>query len=65
MTQKTTGMPSVFAVASSWRVIWKLPSPSIATTVARRAPTFAPMAAGTQKPIVPRPPELIQLRGRS
>ena len=50
-------------VASSWAVIWKQPSPSMATTSSPGRPTWAPMAAGTAKPIVPAPPELIQLRG--
>ena len=52
-------------VASSWLVIWKQPSPSIAHTVASGRPTFAPIAAGIEKPMVPRPPELIQVRGCS
>ena len=34
-------------VTSSWLVIWKQPSPSIAHTVASGRPTLAPMAAGT------------------
>ena len=50
-------------VASSWLVIWKHPSPSMDHTVVSGRPTFAPIAAGTEKPIVPRPPELIHLRG--
>ena len=33
------------------------------TTSSSGRPTLAPMAAGTPKPIVPRPPELIQLPG--
>src|SRR5919106_1253773 len=33
------------------------------TTVSSGQPTFAPIAAGRPKPIVPRPPELIQRRG--
>ena len=41
------GMPSTAQVTSSWLVIWKQPSPSIAHTVASGRPTFAPMAAGT------------------
>ena len=60
-----TGMPSSAQVASSWLVIWKQPSPSIAQTVVSGMPTFAPIAAGTAKPIVPSPPELIQVRGFS
>ncbi len=59
------GMPSIAQVASSWLVIWKQPSPSMDQTVASGRPTLAPIAAGTEKPIVPRPPELIQVRGFS
>ncbi len=58
-------MPSRAQVASSWLVIWKHPSPSIAHTVASGQPTLAPIAAGTAKPMVPSPPELIQVRGCS
>ena len=57
------GRCSIAQVASSWAVIWKQPSPSMATTSSPGLPTCAPIAAGTAKPIVPRPPELIQLRG--
>ena len=42
-----TGMPSIAQVASSWLVIWKQPSPSIAQTAASGRPTLAPIAAGT------------------
>ena len=59
------GMSLIAQVASSWLVIWKQPSPSIAQTVASGRPTLAPIAAGTAKPIVPRPPELIQVLGFS
>ena len=52
-------------VANSWLVIWKHPSPSTAHTVVSGRPTLAPMAAGTAKPIVPSPPELSQVPGRS
>jgi len=55
-----TGMPSTEQVASSWLVIWKQPSPSIAHTAASGRPTLAPIAAGTAYPMVPRPPELSQ-----
>ena len=41
------GMPSIAQVASSWLVIWKQPSPSIAQTVVSGRPTLAPIAAGT------------------
>ena len=60
-----TGMPSIAQVASSWLVIWKQPSPSIAHTCASGRPTLAPIAAGTANPIVPAPPELIQVLGFS
>ena len=59
------GMSLIVQVASSWLVIWKHPSPSMAQTVASGRATFAPIAAGTAYPIVPRPPELIQVRGFS
>ena len=49
------GMLLMTQVASSWLVIWKQPSPSIAHTVRSGSPTWAPMAAGTAYPIVPRP----------
>ena len=41
------GMSLMAQVASSWLVIWKQPSPSIAHTVASGRPTLAPIAAGT------------------
>ena len=59
------GMSLIAQVASSWLVIWKQPSPSIAQTVVSGRPTLAPIAAGTAKPMVPRPPELIQVFGFS
>ena len=65
ITATLIGMSLIAQVASSWLVIWKQPSPSIAQTVASGRPTFAPIAAGTAKPIVPRPPELIQVPGCS
>ena len=54
-------MRSVAAVTSSCAVIWKHPSPSTAQTVRSGLPTFAPIAAGTENPMVPRPPELTQV----
>ncbi|SLF21645.1 Uncharacterised protein [Mycobacteroides abscessus subsp. massiliense] len=59
------GTPSMAQVASSWLVIWKQPSPSMAHTSASGRAILAPMAAGTAKPMVPRPPELSQVRGFS
>ena len=53
-------IPYILAVASSCIVIWKQPSPSMLITVASGRPTFAPIAAGTPKPIVPRPPDVSQ-----
>ena len=65
MTATLIGILLIAQVASSWLVIWKQPSPSIAHTTLSGQPTWAPMAAGTAKPIVPRPPELIQVIGFS
>ena len=59
------GMPSIAQVASSWLVIWKQPSPSMHQTTASGTAIFAPIAAGTAKPIVPSPPELSHVRGFS
>ena len=42
------GMLLMTQVASSWLVIWKQPSPSIAHTVRSGSATFAPIAAGTE-----------------
>ena len=42
----TIGSCSSTAVASSWHVIWKQPSPSTQTTVASGRAAFAPIAAG-------------------
>ena len=61
MIAVTNGMFSVVEVASSCAVIWKQPSPSIAITRRSGMPAAAPSAAGTANPIVPRPPELIQV----
>ena len=57
------GMPSIAQVTSSWLVIWKQPSPSIAQTVVSGRPTLAPIAAGTAYPMVPAPPEFSQVYG--
>src|SRR6476620_11449417 len=64
-TATLMGIRSMAAVTSSCAVIWKQPSPSTAHTVLPGMPTLAPMAAGTEKPMVPRPPELIQVYGSS
>ena len=58
-----TGIFSTVAVTSSWAVIWKQPSPSIAHTMRSGWAALAPIAAGTEKPMVPRPPELTQVYG--
>ena len=47
ITATLIGMPSIAQVASSWLVIWKQPSPSMAHTTVSGQPTFAPIAAGT------------------
>ncbi len=65
MTATLIGMPSMAQVASSWLVIWKQPSPSMHHTTVSGRPIFAPIAAGTAKPIVPSPPELSHERGFS
>ena len=58
-----TGMRSWTRVISSWNVIWKPPSPVIAQVSRSGRPSAAPIAAGTEKPIVPSPPELTWLFG--
>ena len=52
-------------VASSWLVIWKQPSPSMAQTSVSGRAILAPMAAGIANPMVPSPPEFSQVRGFS
>jgi len=60
-----TGSPYIWAVESSCRVISNEPSPAMSITSSSGRATWAPMAAGRPKPIVPSPPEVIQRRGRS
>ena len=60
-----TGSCSWTAVASSCTLSSSEPSPVTHTTAASGHATCAPSAAGRPKPIVPRPPEVIQRRGRS
>ena len=56
------GMPSIAQVASSWLVIWKQPSPSIAHTRRVRAGRpWRPSRPGPRSPWCPAPPELIQV----
>ena len=52
-------------VASSGIVIWNPPSPTTTQTSASGRAIFAPIAAGSAKPIVPRPPDVISERGSS
>ena len=47
MTATLIGISFNVQVASSWFVIWKHPSPSIAQTTRSGWATFAPIAAGT------------------
>ena len=51
------------ATASSWMVICSEPSPATQITSESGHATWAPTAEGRPKPIVPRPPELIQWFG--
>ena len=53
------------AVARSCSVIWNEPSPSMPMTSSPGRPSWMPMAAGRQKPMVPRPPEVMNWRGAS
>ena len=46
-------------VPSSWMVIWNPPSPITAITSLSGSPILAPSAAGSAKPMVPSPPEVI------
>ena len=52
-------------VASSHCVIWKPPSPATTQTSASGRAILAPMAAGSAKPMVPSPPEVMSVRGFS
>ena len=52
-------------VESSCRHIWIDDSPVTQATVAPGFAICTPIAAGRPKPMVPRPPELIQRRGWS
>ena len=60
-----TGTPLMAAVAISWEFIWNDPSPATQTTWSSGQPKAAPMAAGKPKPMVPRPPEEMNVRGFS
>src|SRR4051794_41584521 len=63
MMKTFTGIPFSLQVANSWAFIWIDPSPVIRQVGTSGTATAAPIAAGRPKPIVPRPPELIQRRG--
>ena len=52
-------------VASSHIVIWKPPSPTTTHTSLSGHASLAPIAAGSAKPIVPRPPDVMSVRGLS
>src|SRR3989304_6957442 len=60
-----TGRRYCLQVESSCRHIWIDDSPVTHATVAPGFAICTPIAAGRPKPIVPRPPELIQDRGLS
>ncbi len=62
-TTKTTGVPSIVAVASSCIVWRKSPSPAIPSTCRSGLASLAPMAAGSVKPIVEKPPLVMCVRG--
>src|ERR671921_2945821 len=57
------GMRYCLQVESSCRHIWIDDSPVTQATVAPGLARYTPIAAGSPKPMVPRPPELIQRRG--
>ena len=60
-----TLMPSCAQVDSSHAVIWNPPSPATTHTSSSGRANRAPIAAGSAKPIVPRPPDVMRERGRS
>ncbi len=55
---------SCATVASSAIVIWKPPSPTTTHTSDSGQAIFAPIAAGSAKPIVPSPPDVMSDRDR-
>ena len=65
MTAILMSSPSCCSVASSQSVIWKPPSPATTQTSASGRAILAPIAAGSAKPMVPSPPEVISVRGCS
>ncbi len=63
MTAMLMAMFSCTMVESSEAVIWKPPSPAMTQTSFSGQANLAPMAAGSAKPMVPRPPEVMSVRG--
>ena len=63
MMNTFTLMFSVTQVAISWMFMMIEPSPAMQMTWSSGRATLAPIALGRPNPIVPAPPELIQLRG--
>ena len=63
MMKTLIGIAFCAQVASSCAFICTEPSPAMQQTSCSGQPTAAPIAAGSPKPIVPRPPELTQRRG--
>ena len=59
-----TGIRSCTIVAISCMFIWNPPSPEMAHTGSFGRASATPMAAGTAKPMVPRPPEVMWVLGR-
>src|SRR5438105_2231332 len=59
-----TSIPSCTIVAIWAMFIWNPPSPEIAHTGSSGRASRTPMAAGTAKPIAPRPPEVMCVIGR-
>ena len=57
------GRSQATAVAISWMFIWMLPSPENTMTSRSGKANWAPIAAGSPKPMVPSPPEVIIDRG--
>ena len=51
-------------VAISCMFIWNPPSPEMAQTGSSGRASATPIAAGTAKPIVPSPPEVMWVLGR-
>ena len=65
MMSTLIGTSLILAVAISCEFIWKEPSPATQTTSDSGHPILAPMAAGKPKPMVPRPPDEMNVRACS